>query len=47
MERSLYFAAALAAAVLIGDAGIEEYVLDPLAQLPEERFLDAVEAVLA
>lgn len=41
-----YFAAALAAAVSIGDAGIEEYVLDPLAQLPEERFLDAVEAVL-
>jgi hypothetical protein len=41
-----YFAAALAAAVSIGDGVIEEYVLDPLAQLPEERFLDAVEAVL-
>ena len=41
-----YFAAALAAAVSIGDGGIEEYVLDPLAQLPEERFLDAAEAVL-
>jgi hypothetical protein len=41
-----YFAAALAAAVSIGDAGINEYVLDPLAQLPEERFLDAAEAVL-
>lgn len=41
-----YFAAALAAAVSIGDAGIKGYVLDPLAQLPEERFLDAAEAVL-
>lgn len=41
-----YFAAALAAAVSVGDAGIEEYVLQPLAQLPEERFLDAAEAVL-
>ncbi len=41
-----YFAAALAAAVSIGDAGIEECVLDPLAQLPEERFLDAAEVVL-
>ncbi len=41
-----YFAAALAAAVSIGDAGIEEFVLDPLAQLPEDRFLDAAEAVL-
>lgn len=41
-----YFAAALAAAVSIGDGGITEYVLDPLAQLPEERFLDAAEAVL-
>lgn len=41
-----YFAAALAAAVSIGDAGIEEYVLHPLGQLPEERFLDAAEAVL-
>ncbi|MFS2026578.1 hypothetical protein [Massilia sp. CT11-137] len=41
-----YFTAALAAAVSIGDGGIEQYVLDPLTQLPEERFLDAVEAVL-
>jgi hypothetical protein len=41
-----YFAAALAAAVSIGDSGIEEYVLGPLAKLPEERFLDAAEAVL-
>jgi hypothetical protein len=41
-----YFAAALAGAVSTGNAGIEEYVLDPLAQLPEERFLDAAEAVL-
>ena len=41
-----YFAAALAAAVSTVDPGIEEYVLDPLAQLPEERFLDAAEAVL-
>jgi len=41
-----YFAAALAAAVSLGEAGIEEYVLEPLAQLPEERFLDAAEAVL-
>lgn len=41
-----YFAAALAAAVSIGDAGIEECVLDSLAQLPEERFLDAAETVL-
>lgn len=41
-----YFAAALAAAVSIGDAGVEEYVLHPLGQLPEERFLDAAEAVL-
>jgi hypothetical protein len=41
-----YFSAALAAAVSFGDAGIEEYVLGRLAQLPEERFLDAAEAVL-
>lgn len=41
-----YFAAALAAAVAAGDTGIQEYVLGPLAQLPEERFLDASEAVL-
>ncbi len=40
-----YFAAALAAAVSIGDASIEEYVLTPLSKLPEERFLDATEAV--
>jgi hypothetical protein len=41
-----YFKAALACAVSIGDAGIKEHVLDPLAQLPEERFFDAAEAVL-
>ncbi|WP_256354688.1 hypothetical protein [Variovorax sp. dw_308] len=41
-----YFAAALAAAVAIDDASVEEYVLQPLAQLPEERFVDAAEAVL-
>lgn len=41
-----YFTAALAAAVSIEDAGIEEYVLRPLAQLPEERLFDAMEAVL-
>lgn len=41
-----YFAAALAAAVSIEDTGIKEYVLAPLDQLPEERFLDAVEAIL-
>ncbi|KQW02802.1 hypothetical protein [Rhizobacter sp. Root1221] len=41
-----YFVAALAAALAAGDAGIEEYVLQPLAQLPEERFLNAADAVL-
>ncbi|WP_200958309.1 hypothetical protein [Massilia sp. Root335] len=41
-----YFSAALAAGVSIGNAGIREYVLGPLTQLPEERFLDAAEAVL-
>ncbi|MGY4478636.1 hypothetical protein [Bradyrhizobium sp. USDA 3364] len=41
-----YFAAALACAVSSGDAGIKEFVLDPLAQLPDERFFDAAEAVL-
>ena len=41
-----YFAAALAGAVSAGNAGIREYVLDPLAQLPEKRLLDAAEAVL-
>jgi len=41
-----YFTAALAAAVSIGDGGIEEYVLKPLAQLPEEPLFDAMEAVL-
>lgn len=41
-----YFKAALACAVSIGEAGIKEHVLDPLAQLPEERFFDAAEAVL-
>lgn len=41
-----YFAAALAAAVPLDDGGVKEYVLDTLDQLPEERFLDAAEAVL-
>ncbi|MFM0619778.1 hypothetical protein PQR37_37605 [Paraburkholderia nemoris] len=41
-----YFEAAVVAAVATGDAAIKEDVLDPLALLPEERFLDAVEAVL-
>lgn len=50
-ERALewnnaYFGAALAAAVSTGDTGIDELVLNPLAQLPEERFFDAAEAVL-
>lgn len=44
--NNAYFAAALTAAVSIGGVRIEEYLLDPLAQLPEERFLDAAEAVL-
>ncbi|MDN7998157.1 hypothetical protein QZN00_13470 [Burkholderia multivorans] len=44
--NDVYFAAALAGAVSAGHAGVEEYVLDPLAKLPEERFLDATEAVL-
>lgn len=43
--NNAYFAAALAAAISTGDAGIEEFILHPLAQLPEERFLDASEAV--
>jgi len=41
-----YFAATLVAAVSVGDTGIVEYVIDPLAKLPEERFFDAVKAVL-
>ncbi|WP_258187846.1 hypothetical protein [Trinickia symbiotica] len=41
-----YFAAALNAAVSTGNGGIEDYILNPLVQLPEERFLDATEAVL-
>ncbi|WP_206734129.1 hypothetical protein [Bradyrhizobium nanningense] len=44
--NNAYFAAALACAVSIGDAGIKEYAFDPLAQLPDERFFDAAEAVL-
>lgn len=41
-----YFEAAIVAAVLSGDAAIKEDVLDRLVQLPEERFFDAMEAVL-
>lgn len=41
-----YFGAALIAGVSANDAGSEEYVLQLLDQLPEERFLDAAEAVL-
>lgn len=41
-----YFAATVAAGVTLGDAGIVELVLDPVAQLPEERFFDATESVL-
>jgi hypothetical protein len=41
-----YFPAALAAAVALGGTGIQTYVLDPLAQLPEERLLTAAEATL-
>ena len=41
-----YFRASLAVAVSMGDGGIAEYLLGPLAQLPEERFLAAAETVL-
>ncbi len=41
-----YFPAALAAAVALGGTAIQTYVLDPLAQLPEERLLTAAEATL-
>ncbi|WP_432735562.1 hypothetical protein [Ralstonia solanacearum] len=41
-----YFAVAVAAGATLGDAGIVELVLEPVAQLPEERFFDATEAVL-
>lgn len=41
-----YFPAALAAAVGLGQASIQTYVLDPLARLPEKRFLTAAEATL-
>jgi hypothetical protein len=44
--NAAYFAAALSAGVSIGAAGIEEFVLAPLDQLPEDRFFDAAEAVL-
>ncbi|MEW8129650.1 MAG: hypothetical protein AB2758_11385 [Candidatus Thiodiazotropha endolucinida] len=44
--NNAYFAAAISAALSNDDASIEEYVYHPLAQLPEQRFLDAVEAVL-
>jgi hypothetical protein len=41
-----YFSAALAAAVGQGPKGIQTFVLEPLAQLPEERFFVAAEATL-
>lgn len=41
-----YFAAATAAAATLGDAGISELVLQRVAQLPQDRFLDATAAVL-
>jgi hypothetical protein len=41
-----YFQAALAVGVATGDVGAKQYLLGPIAQLPEERFLDAAEAVL-
>ncbi|MBX9430573.1 hypothetical protein KY487_15020 [Ralstonia pseudosolanacearum] len=41
-----YFAAAVAAGATLGDAGIAELVLESIAQLPQERFFDAAEAVL-
>lgn len=41
-----YFQAALTAAVSADGAGLDEYLLDPLAVLPEERFLDAAESAL-
>lgn len=44
--NNAYFAAALAAALSGGDEGVAEFVLHPLARLPEERFLNATEAVL-
>jgi hypothetical protein len=41
-----YFAAAMAAVAALGDAGIVEEVLQHVAQLPQDRFLDATTAVL-
>ncbi len=41
-----YFAAALAAAVSITGANIDEYLLNLLDKLPDERFFDASKAVL-
>jgi len=41
-----YFAAALTAAVSTEPAALDELVYQPLAQLPEERFLDALEPTL-
>ncbi|AAP85913.1 hypothetical protein OOOCML_33080 (plasmid) [Cupriavidus necator H16] len=41
-----YFAAATAAAATLGDAGLSEMVLQRVAQLPQDRFLDATTAVL-
>ncbi|MBY4898719.1 hypothetical protein [Cupriavidus sp. AU9028] len=41
-----YFAVAVLAGVPTGMAGVHEYVLHPLGQLPDERFLDATAIVL-
>jgi len=41
-----YFAAALTAAVSTVPSAIDELVYEPLAQLPEERFLNALEPTL-
>jgi hypothetical protein len=44
--NNAYFASAIAVAVSLPDNKVEDLVLQPLSQLPEERFLDAAEAVL-
>lgn len=44
--NSSYFTAALVAGVATDGSGVATYVLARLAQLPEERFFDAAEAVL-
>jgi hypothetical protein len=44
--NNAFFRAAVMAAVAMGDVGFEEFVLEPLAQLPDERFFDATAVVL-